>query len=258
MPRKLKRTTEEVAEYFESQGCELLDEYVGCMSPMDYKCSCGVYATTTWNNFSRGKRCGHCAKQGQAKKRSIEEVQKIFNDKGCKFLDDEFKGIHYKHRYLCKCGKESEITFAGFYHQDQLCKECGRQKNMGENHHSWRKDRTQKREDDLFRKKCYKALSSSLKAVGKQKVGRTSDMLGYGPKKLQEHIISHSNWKNVKNEDWHLDHIFPINAFLEHDIRDVSLINHLSNLRPITQKENNQKHAKYNKKDFKKWLKSVT
>ena len=38
MGRKIKRTTEEAAQYFKEQGCELLDEYVGCMLPMDYKC----------------------------------------------------------------------------------------------------------------------------------------------------------------------------------------------------------------------------
>jgi hypothetical protein len=254
---KLKRTTEDVAEYFKAQGCELLDEYHGCMEPMDYKCSCGEYGTTTWNNFTKGKRCGQCTKHGQSKKRSLKQVQEIFKKRGCEFLDSEFKGIHYKHCYRCKCGEVNEITFAGFHHQNQLCKECGRKKNMGSKHHGWRPDREKKREDDLFRKKCYKALSASLKAVGKKKVGRTSDMLGYGPKELQEHITQHPNWTKVKDQDWHLDHIFPVHAFLERDITDVALINHLDNLQPLTQTANNQKHSKYNKKEFEKWLKTV-
>jgi len=60
----------------------------------------------------------------------------------------------------------------------------------------------------------------------------------------------------VKDGDWHLDHIFPINAFVEHDITDISVINALDNLRPVSQKENNSKHAKYDKKKFRKWLES--
>ena len=120
----------------------------------------------------------------------------------------------------------------------------------------WKPDRDKHRLDQLFRKKCYKALSASLKAVGKDKVGHTSDMLGYTPKKLQEYIQSHPNWDSVKNDNWHLDHIFPIHAFLEHRIDDIALINHLENLQPMTQFENISKHAKYNKKNFLKWVKS--
>lgn len=251
---KLKRTTEEAAQYFKEQGCELLDEYVGCMLPMDYKCSCGCYGTTTWNNFTKGKRCGNCTKHGQSKKRSLKQVKQIFKDRGCEFLDDEFMGIHHKHRYICKCGSESKITFAGFHHQGQYCFECGRQKNTVSGNHGWIEDRKQKRLNDLFRKRCYKALNSSLKAVGKDKVGRTSDMLGYGPKELQEHITQHPNWEKVKDGNWHIDHIWPIKAFVDHGIDDITLINRLDNLRPVTQVANNVKHAKYDEEAFEKWL----
>lgn len=37
----LKRTTEEVKEYFKQQGCELLDEYKGAQIKMKYRCKCG-------------------------------------------------------------------------------------------------------------------------------------------------------------------------------------------------------------------------
>ena len=86
-------------------------------------------------------------------------------------------------------------------------------------------------------------------------MGRTSDMLGYGPKELREYVEQHPNWGRLKSKSWHLDHIFPIQAFLEHGITDIALINSLDNLQPITQRENNQKHAKYDKRAFRKWLK---
>jgi len=250
----LKRTTEDAAKYFKEHGCELLDEYVGCMELMDYKCSCGCYSIITWNNFTKGKRCGSCAKTGQSKKRSVDQVRAIFAERGCEFLDDKFNGVHHLHNYKCKCGTEAMITFAAFHFQNQTCKECGLKKMTGEGNPAWRQDREQLKLEQKFRKKCYKALQSSLKATGKDKIGRTSDMLGYTPKQLQEHVQKHRNWDNVKDGDWHLDHIWPIAAFLEHNIVDIALINHLENLRPVSQKENNQKHAKYNKKEFKKWL----
>ncbi len=249
---KLKRTTEEVAEYFRQQGCELMDEYMGAQEPMDYKCSCGNYGTGTWNNFSRGKRCGQCSKHGLAKKRHIDDVRQIFIERKCEFLDSEYHGVHHKHNYRCKCGRESQITFSEFYTYNSRCKECGIHK--GEKHWAWKPDRDKLRQDELFRKKCYKALSSTLKAVGKQKVGHTTDMLGYTPKELQEHIINHPNWARVKDTNWHLDHKFPMEAFLEHGIKDVKMINCLDNLQPLTQKENNQKKDKYDKIAFLAWL----
>lgn len=178
----------------------------------------------------------------------------MFQERGCEFLDPEFKGIHHKHRYRCKCGREAEITIAAFHHQQQYCKECGRQKNKGSGNPAWVADREKLRLKQQFRKKCYKMLQSSLAAVGTQKVGHTSDMLGYGPKELQEHIVNHPNWTRVKDGNWHLDHVFPIEAFVEHGITDVRLINSLDNLQPLSQSENNSKHAKYSKKLFARWL----
>jgi ribosomal protein L37E len=252
----LKRTTKEVAEYFKQQGCELMDEYFGCQEPMDYRCKCGRYATATWNNFSRGRRCGYCHITGRKQKYHIDEMKEIFKERGCILLEAEYKDGKTPMQYICKCGRESKITFAGFHHQNQYCVECGKEKNKKERHHAWRKDRDQLKQDKLFRKKIYKALQSTLQATNKTKIGHTSDMLGYGPKELQEHITSHPNWLKVKDTNWHLDHIFPVNAFLERSIRDVKLINCLENLQPVTQLENNQKWAHYNKPAFEEWLKN--
>lgn len=253
---KLKRTTEEVKEYFKKQGCELLGEYQGCQTKMKYRCHCGNISDICWNHFSHGKRCGMCAKTGNKKKKTLEEVQKIFKDRGCEFLDSEYKGVEYKHNYKCKCGRVCQISFTGFHTQKQNCYECGLEKNKGSGHHMWIEDREQARLKSLFRKKCYKAVSSSLAAINKTKVGRTTELLGYTPKELQKYITSHPNWELVKDTKWHVDHIFPIQAFVEHGITDIKIINCLKNLRPLTQTENNKKWATYDKTEFETWLKN--
>jgi hypothetical protein len=51
-----------------------------------------------------------------------------------------------------------------------------------------------------------------------------------------------------------VDHIFPVQAFLDHGILDLKLINHLSNLRPMPGKENLSKADKYDEKEFTEWL----
>jgi len=48
---------------------------------------------------------------------------------------------------------------------------------------------------------------------------------------------------------------FPIQAFLDHGILDLSLINRFDNLRPIIGPENLSKADKYDETDFKQWLK---
>lgn len=248
------RTTKEAAEYFKQQGCELLGEYQHCMKKMKFKCACGRIGEVSWNKFvSRGRRCGYCSSHGRKKQHTIEEIRQIFRDGGCELLVDEYKNNHQPLRYKCSCGIESDIPLSDFKN-GQRCKQCGVAKQSGKHHWAWVADRKQHRLNQLFRKKCYKALRSTLKATGQKKVGHTSDWIGYGPKELQEHIINHPNWLKMKNKKWHLDHIFPIQAFIDHGVTDARLINALDNLQPITQWENNSKKDKYNKKDFKAWL----
>ena len=251
---RLKRTTEEVRVYFAENNCELLGEYVGALVPMPYRCSCGRVSKISWNNFTKGKRCGYCTKHRH--KYSLEEVRDIFSKRGCTLLVDEYRGNKIPLDYRCKCGRKSRITLVALLHQSQLCRACGLEKNKKEKHHAWIADREEKRHRDLFRKKCYKALSRNLKATGKKKVGRTSDMLGYSPSELREHVENHPNWPKVKDKSWHLDHIFPINAFLDYGVYDQDVINDLDNLQPVTQSENNIKHAKYDVEEFERWLES--
>ena len=51
-----------------------------------------------------------------------------------------------------------------------------------------------------------------------------------------------------------LGNIFPIQAFLDHGILDLKIINKLSNLRPMLGPENLQKADKYDEKEFTEWL----
>ena len=126
----------------------------------------------------------------------------------------------------------------------------------GCNHPRWIQDREKLRNENLFKKKCYKSLSTSLKALDKVKKKKTKELLGYTSQELQSHIESHPNWKNVKDYSWHLDHIYPIKAFVEKGITNLKIINHLDNLQPLLKSENLSKSCKYNKNDFEIWLKN--
>jgi len=61
-----------------------------------------------------------------------------------------------------------------------------------------------------------KILESSLLRMGKQKEGKTIDLLGYSALELKNHISSlfteSMSWNNYG--EWHIDHIIPYPNFL--------------------------------------------
>jgi hypothetical protein len=92
------------------------------------------------------------------------------------------------------------------------------------------------------------------RGIIEKKEARTKSYLGYDWVELKEHIESFPEWVFLTDQEWHLDHIFPIQAFLDYGIKDVKLINSLGNLRPTTPEENISKNDKYNKEEFEKYL----
>ena len=241
---------EYVKWYFAQNHCELLEEYEHTMKRMQYKCRCGRISTVSWNKFTqRNRRCGFCGSNGRKMPHTIEEVKKIFIDGGCELYETQYFNTETPMRYKCQCGNDALIPLSSFK-IGQRCKKCGIAKNSGENHHNWVTDREQLKLNKIFRKKCYKALQRTVDVTGQIKIGHTSDWIGYGPKELQNHIKNHPNWNKVKNKKWHLDHKFPIQAFINNSIIDPKIINALDNLQPISQKENNSKSYKYDKNKF--------
>ena len=107
-----------------------------------------------------------------------------------------------------------------------------------------------------FRKICGQHIKRFMDATDQKKTISTHKLLGYKPKDLQEHILNHPNFKNCKDKVWHVDHIFPLKAFLDNKIYDLKIINSLDNLQPLLGIENLSKADIYNKIDFEKWIKS--
>jgi DNA-directed RNA polymerase subunit RPC12/RpoP len=249
---KIKITNSYVSEYFKEQGCVLLSEYTGSSKPLRYICRCGKESTTIWDNFKQGKRCGRCGSR-RTVKFTLEEIKQIFKDAGCEFLDDAYVNNTTPYKFRCSCGNEETIKIQ-YFRQGVRCSQCKKAKRSGENHFAWRHDREMMELDIKFRKRVYGFLARCREKFGTPKEDHSDKVLGYTPKQLQDYIMKHPNWDSVKDKNWNLDHIFPIEAFLEHGITDFRLINSLDNLQPITQTENNQKKDKYDVKEFFDWL----
>jgi hypothetical protein len=160
-------------------------------------------------------------------------------------LDDEYITVHTPVRYRCICGIKSQISFASFQN-GRRCKQCGINKN--------------KKPDTALnlkiKRKYRAAIRNTLLATGQRKMTASRKLLGFGVTELKERITNHPNWEKVKDTKWHMDHIFPIQAFLDYGISDPSIINALDNLQPLFWKDNLEKRDKYNKTQFKEWLKT--
>jgi hypothetical protein len=118
--------TKEVRAYFAECGCELLDEYKGAMIPMQYRCSCGRISKMSWNNFTKGKRCGWCTGR-RVFKYTLDEVRQIFKNHGCELLATEYEGNLKPMKCVCKCGRPWKVCLNSILCQKNYCQECGRE-----------------------------------------------------------------------------------------------------------------------------------
>jgi hypothetical protein len=244
-----------VQNFFKEHGCDLLENsYSNARTPMRYRCSCGNESKICFYSFKSGNRCKSCGSLKISKRfaYSHQQIEIAFSAAGCLLLD-QYERSSIPMRYICSCGREAKISWNNF-RKGKRCWDCGVSKRSGEHHYEWVPDREKIKLDLKFRQRSYKLLRMTLAVTGRVKNDKTAKLLGYDYKKLQTYITNHPNYENVKNGRWHIDHIFPIKAFVDHNIFDLSLINCLENLRPITASENHSKNAKYNKQEFLNWI----
>lgn len=255
-----KFTLEQVQGFYEEKGCELLEQkYVNSMTPMHFRCSCGEIGKCEYGNFRQGRRCFNCkgVRTSENLRAKDEDIAKLCEEYGCKFVRSWIKCKKTRIEFICKCGCNWEAYLTNFKNCPN-CKKCGNKKVSAPNCYMYDPDRDAVALRKRFRKMCGQHIHRFMKATGQTKTKSTHKLLGYSPIDLQEHILNHPDYKNcIKNGDWHVDHIFPIQAFLDHKIYDLRLINHLDNLRPMPGPENLSKADSYSEKEFLKWLKSV-
>lgn len=233
-------------------GCKLLGEYKGYEIPVLYQCVCGGTSKITLKKLRKGGRCKKCGilKSAAARKYSVEEVVDIFKKGGCELLSD-YKNCTQPVKYRCNCGRQSQITLHNFI-RGHRCRPCGLL--FGEKNPKYNPDRILVENRRIMRNKCYGLLRRSLTAIKKTKNKKTAILLGYTAEELQNHLQSKPEWIVIMKSAWHLDHVFPIKAFVDSGINDIKIINCLENLRPVAAQTNLRKQAIYNSREFICWL----
>lgn len=248
---------EDVKAIFEKYGFVLLDTiYVSNNTPMQAICSCGTKVAIRLSHVQKGKKCQLCKGKTSSErmKTSIDELREICQKNNCKYIRSWIQSKKTRIAYICKCGFESEAYLTNFK-KFPNCKKCGTAKVSGENCYMYDPDRAAVALRKKFRKICGQHIRRFMKATGGKKTRRTHELLGYTPQELQDHILNHPDYEKVKDGVWHVDHIFPLKAFLDHGIFDLKIINALSNLRPMAGPENLSKSDKYDLIEFQKCVK---
>ena len=125
---------EDIKNIFEDRNCILLtkkNEYVHSKQKLKYLCSCGnpEVEEILLGNFMKGHKCSVC---GRRINYTYEEVEKMFEDKGFKILQDFYKDNRTKIKYRCICKNKSTITLNSLLSGGK-CSECKSKNRMGEN-----------------------------------------------------------------------------------------------------------------------------
>ncbi len=248
-------TQEEVEKIFEQKGCVLLSKYINSHTLVEYICKCGNIGKINLYHFRCNKYlCRNCFLEGH--KHSYEYVSQFFRDNGCILLDKEYIHSKVKMSYICLCGDEYKIRFDSFK-DGQRCMQCGNKKHAGKNSPNWWTDRIQLRLNQKLSKRYRGMVRNYLFKTKNEKLDSTHIILGYSAKDLKYHIENHPNWDKVKNKNWHIDHIFPIKAFIDYGLTDIKyskIINGLDNLQPLLAQDNKIKNDKYNCEKFELYL----
>ena len=182
---------------------------------------------------------------------SDEEIANLCETNGCEFLGRRICKKRTRIEYRCKCGDVVEADLSN-YRRYPNCKKCGNVKVAGENCYRWIADRNEVAQRKRYRKACGQILRRALN--GQAKDDHTYALLNYTAGELRSHIQNHPDY--LGEDGMQIDHIFPIHAFVEHQIDDLKLVNALSNLRPTYGKDNQSKGSKYDREEFKTWLKN--
>lgn len=100
--------------------------------------------------------------------------------------------------------------------------------------------------DPLYRAKidARNIIRKALSDSGYSKKSRTEEIIGCSFEQFKTHIeslfVENMSWES--RDEWHIDHIIPL-SFAKNE-RELLLINHYTNLRPIWAKENQLKSDK--------------
>jgi hypothetical protein len=255
-----KKTFEEVKQSFEKAGYTFIStEYVNSKQKLQYICPNGHQREISYADFSSGRRCIECyhERQRQEKLTPIEEIKKVFEQRGYTLLTKTHDVGRQIFESLCPRGHLYKTDLTKFKDCGYGCAKCAAINNTGTNNPNWNPDREAVKQNGKIWRAWRNNLRHAVSGRNKKTSEEIKEILGYDWNDLREHIFNHPNWNNLKDKNaYHVDHVFPIKAFLDYGIKDPKIICALENLQPMDKGENMKKNRYYDKQKFEEYLKS--
>lgn len=257
----VKYSYDKVKKDFEDAGCQLLDtEYKRNIIPMNFICSCGNKDKISYHSLMEGSRCRKCTAEKISKSLLIkdDDVAARFAAKGLKFIKKYHDGKRWRVEYECKCGNVANMSQGNLAKQDN-CRKCGSAKISKENCYMWNEDRELMDFKKKMRKRMSNLINRFIDVNDFKKRDKTEKLLGYTKNEFVAHITGLLEQKGMTiKDDFHVDHKLPVDAFLEHGIVDVAVVNALENLDVLPPLDNLQKYNSYDENEFFEYVKRKT
>lgn len=255
-----KKTFEEVKQVFQKEGYDLLStEYLNSKQKLRYVCKKEHQQEITYSDFKSGRRCIKCyhERKRQEKLTPIENIRKVFEEEGYTLLTQKHETGNQYFESICPRGHIYKCKLYHFKAKRHKCSKCAAIDNSGVNNPNWNPDREAVKQNGKIWRAWRNNLRSAVLGRNKKTSEEIKTILGYDWNELREHIFNHPNWNLLQDKNaYHVDHIFPIQAFLDYGIKDPKIICALENLQPMDKGENMKKNRYYDKLKFEEYLKS--
>ena len=113
-PDCMKEKYSIIVDAFEKEGYKILatkEEYSNHDTKFRFICPSGHEDSMVWNSFKNGCRCGQCAAN---KKKTYDEVKKVFEDRGYILISTEYKNSKDDLEFICPNGHQHKISYVNF------------------------------------------------------------------------------------------------------------------------------------------------
>lgn len=146
----IQPTIEQIREEFKLRNYILIsDKYINANCKLQYICEkhSDVLLEISYNHFIHGCGCKFCGNERAANKTKLQLdfIKSEFEKANYELVTEAYKNNRQKLGYICPNHRDLGVQYIEYdrFSMGQRCRYCYLDSNIGENHHSWKFDKTQ-------------------------------------------------------------------------------------------------------------------